>query len=305
MPDRNLDGVEYEETTSLALALAATVTGANAYWKGFNVQATLANGQCKTQADWENDFNLIKSFPGNFDSIRVYASSDCNTLANVVPAAIATQMKVLAGVWTEDENHFNAEKQALLTATQTYGFDWMVAVSVGSEDLYRKDTNADRLAQQIYDVRGMLSTVKGYSTAIQVGHVDTWTMWVDGANTAVIKACDFIGLDGYPYFQNTQENDIGVAYDLFWQSVNAVRTTVQNAQSGAWVWVTESGWPSSGPQSGNAVASVANAQTYWKEVACEAFKEGHTFWYSLQDYYASPNFGVVDANGKLMYDLSC
>ncbi|KAM3066918.1 hypothetical protein ACMFMG_007064 [Clarireedia jacksonii] len=299
------------KTTSLALALAATVTGANANWKGFNVQATLANGQCKTQADWENDFRLIKSFPGNFNTIRVYASSDCNTLVNVVPAAIDSGMKVLAGVWTEDDAHFNAEKQALLTATQTHGFGWLAAVSVGSEDLYRKDTNADKLAQQIYDVRGMLSTVSGYSTAIKVGHVDTWTMWVDGANTAVIKACDFVGLDGYPYFQSTMQNDIGVAYNLFWQSVDQVRSTVQNVplalypDSRAEVWVTESGWPSAGPQSGNAVASVANAQTYWKQVACEAFKEANTWWYSLQDYNASPNFGVVDANGNLIYDLSC
>ncbi|KAI9644039.1 hypothetical protein NHQ30_007391 [Ciborinia camelliae] len=294
------------KTTSIALALATTLTGANAYWKGFNSQATLANGACKSQADWENDFRLIQSFPGNFDSLRVYASSDCNTIANVVPAAIATGGKVLVGVWAEDANHYNAEKQALLAATRTYGFDWLVAVSVGSEDLYRGDTTASTLAQQIYDVRGMLSTVPGYTTTgVQVGHVDTWTMWTNGANVDVIKACDFIGLDGYPYFQNTEENDIGVGYDLFWQSVNAVRTTVQNAQSGAWVWVTETGWPTSGATENKAVASVANAQTYWKQVACEAFKEGHTFWYALQDFGASPSFGVVDSNGHLMYDLSC
>jgi hypothetical protein len=58
-----------------------------------------------------------------------------------------------------------------------------------SEDLYRGDTTASTLAQQIYDVRGMLSTVSGGSD-IQVGHVDTWTAWVDSANTAVITACE-------------------------------------------------------------------------------------------------------------------
>ncbi|KAM0141484.1 hypothetical protein ACHAP3_002349 [Botrytis cinerea] len=293
------------KSTSIALALASTLTGANAYWKGFNAQATLGNGACKSQADWENDFRLIQSFPGGFDSLRVYASSDCNTIANVAPAAIATGGKVLLGVWTEDAVHYDAEKQALLHAVQTYGFNWVVAVSVGSEDLYRGDTTASTLAQQIYDVRGMLSTVDGYSSAVQVGHVDTWTMWTDGRNTDVIKACDFIGLDGYPYFQNTQDNDISQGYDLFWQSVNAVRSTVQNAQSGAWVWVTESGWPTAGAQENKAVASVDNARTYWKQVACEAFNQGHTFWYSLQDFDAIPSFGVVDGNGNLKYDLSC
>ncbi|KAB8302061.1 hypothetical protein EYC80_005512 [Monilinia laxa] len=294
------------KSTSILLALASTLTGADAWWKGFNSQATLANGACKTQADWENDFRLIQSFPNGFNSLRVYASSDCNTINTVVPAAIATGGKVLVGVWAEDAAHYEAEKQALLAATQTYGFDWLVAVSVGSEDLYRGDTTASVLAQQIYDVRGMLSTVSGYSTdKVLVGHVDTWTMWTDGRNVDVIKACDFIGLDGYPYFQNGEENDIGVASDLFWQSVNAVRGAVQNAGSYAWVWVTETGWPTTGETENKAVASVANAQTYWKEVGCSALNQVHIFWYSLQDFSAVPSFGVADANGKALYDLSC
>ncbi len=200
--------------------------------------------------------------------MRVYASSDCNTLINAVPAALATGGQILVGVWAEDAAHYDAEKQALLSAVQTYGFDWIVAVGVGSEDLYRGDTSASTLAQQIYDVRGMLSTVSGYSTNIQVGHVDTWTAWVDGANAAVIEACDFVGTDGYPYFQSTEENGIDEAYNLFWDSVQSVRDTVNSVKSGTWVWVTESGWPVSGPTENQAVASIANAQQDWSTVAC-------------------------------------
>ncbi|TVY20102.1 putative glucan endo-1,3-beta-glucosidase eglC [Lachnellula arida] len=293
------------KAASYALALAATLTGANAYWKGFNVQATLSDGTCKSQSDWENDFNLLKSLPGGYSSLRVYAASDCNTLANAVPAAVATGGQILVGVWTEDADHYNAEKQALLSAVQQYGFGWVVAVSVGSEDLYRGDTTASTLASQIYDVRGMLSTVSGYTTDIQVGHVDTWTAWVDSANTAVIEAADFIGTDGYPYFQNTEANSIDVAYNLFWDSVQNVKDAVNSAHPGAWVWVTESGWPTSGATENQAVASVANAQQYWTTVACSAFNSGHTFWYTLQDFSASPSFGVLDSNGNALYDLSC
>jgi glucan endo-1,3-beta-D-glucosidase len=293
------------KTAAYALALTATLTGANAYWKGFNVQATLADGSCKSQSDWEADFNTMKSLPGAFTSMRVYASSDCNTLVNAVPAAIATGGQILVGVWAEDAAHYDAEKQALLKAVQTYGFDWVVAVSVGSEGLYRGDTTASTLAQQIYDVRGMLSTVSGYSTSVQVGHVDTWTAWVDGANSAVIEACDFVGTDGYPYFQNTEANGIDVAYNLFFDSLQNVRDTVNSVKSGVWVWVTETGWPTSGVTENQAVASVANAQQYWSTVACAAFNDGHTFWYSLQDFNASPSFGVVDANFNALYDLSC
>lgn len=226
------------KTTSYALALAASFSSANAYWKGFNAQATLANGACKTQADWEKDFNVMKALPGGFSSIRVYASSDCNTLANAVPAAVNTGGTILASVWTQDDAHFEAEKQALLSAVQTHGVGWLVAITVGSEDLYRKETSASTLASKIYDVRGMMTTVDGGS-AIQIGHVDTWTAWVDGANEEVITACDFVGTDGYPYFQNTQNNPIDQGSNLFWESTQAVRDVVNRVKPGAWVWITE------------------------------------------------------------------
>lgn len=152
-------------------------------WKGFNLPGNVPGGPCKTQADWEKDFRVLQSLPGRFTSARVYASSDCGTLANAVPAALATNTKLLVGVWTENNDHFNAEKQALLEAVQKYGHAWIIAVSVGSEDLYRGDTNANALASQINDVRGMLWSLG--AGKIWVGHVDTWTVWVKPENAAV------------------------------------------------------------------------------------------------------------------------
>ena len=157
--------------------------GAHAYWKGFNVGAEKPTGGRKTQADWEQDFRTLQSLPGHFTSARLYASSDSDTLANAVPAALATGTTLLVGVWTENDDHFNAEKQALMTAIQQHGHDWIIAVTVGSEDLYRGNTNADKLATQIKDVRGMLWSLGAGS--VEVGHVDTWTAWVKPENTAV------------------------------------------------------------------------------------------------------------------------
>ncbi|TQS34316.1 hypothetical protein Golomagni_05305 [Golovinomyces magnicellulatus] len=279
------------------------------YWKGFNVQATKANGACKNQNDWLYDLNKLNSLQGEeFNSIRVFASSDCDTLVHAIPAALATGKRILVGIWTQDESHFEAEKQALLKAVRQYGFDWMVAVSVGSEDLYRKETSARRLSEQIYDVRGMLSTVYGYSERIEVGHVDTWNSWIDGSNIDVIKACDFIGVDIYPYFQYSDPNSIENNFRLFWEGIEKVHNTVLLAggkKSRASVWVTETGWPTTGPKINQAVPSVTNAQTYWRNVTCSSFKLKHTFAYSLQDYAATTSFGVLDTNGIPQYDLSC
>ena len=176
---------------SVAAALLAAVPFTQAYWKGFNVAAENPDGSCKTQAQWVSAFQKLSSLSGHFTSVRLYASSDCNTLALAVPAAISTGTQLLVGVWTQDDAHFKREKDALESAIKRYGQDWIIAISVGSEDLYRKEVSAGTLATKIYDVRGM---VRAMGVKKDVGHVDTWTAWVDSANTEVIKASDFIGL---------------------------------------------------------------------------------------------------------------
>ncbi|KAK4901011.1 hypothetical protein LTR27_002195 [Elasticomyces elasticus] len=276
--------------STFATVVAAALPSSSAYWTGFNVGANNIDGSCKSQADWTTAFNKLKGLPQHITSVRLYASSDCNTLANAVPAALATGVKILVGVWTEDSAHYTAEKNALEAAINAHGHDWIIAISVGSEDLYRGDTTASTLSQQIYDVRGM---VRAMGVTQGVGHVDTWTAWVDNANKAVITASDFIGLDSYPYFQKSKISD---ASAVFWSAVDATRAQVNGKNS-----------PLSSDEIArtfaDAVASVKNAQTYWRTIACACFKQTHVFWYAYQDYSANPSFGVFGSNGKAIYDL--
>lgn len=86
---------------SSVISLSCLAASAQAYWKGFNLPANLPNGACKGPADWKKDFAILKGLPGQFTSVRLYATSDCNTLANAVPAAISSGVKILVGVWTE------------------------------------------------------------------------------------------------------------------------------------------------------------------------------------------------------------
>lgn len=154
----------------LPVAIASTAYAQ----QGFNIAANTPSGGCKATSDWQYNFNVMKGLPGGFNSARVYASSDCNTLQNAVPAAMNTGIKLLAGVWTEDVNHYNREKAALKSAIQAHGGSWLSAISVGSEDLYRGDTNAATLANQINEIRSM---VRGMGVNVPVGHVDTYTTW--------------------------------------------------------------------------------------------------------------------------------
>jgi exo-beta-1,3-glucanase (GH17 family) len=151
-------------------------TTALAWHKGLNIGGQKPDGQCRTQEDWERAFTAMKNLPPQFTSARLFASSDCNTLANAVPAALNTGMKLLVGIWTQNDEHFAQEKGALLEAISRWPnwLDWMIGVSVGSEDLYREEAPAWQIAHKIYDVRGMLRE-KGVTS--WVGHVDTWNAW--------------------------------------------------------------------------------------------------------------------------------
>lgn len=261
-------------TPLFALTSILTTTAHAAGLKGFNLAAHLASGACRTTNDWQLAFERLATLPGSFKNVRLYASGDCNTLANAVPAAKRTGTKLLVGVWTQDAAHFESEKQALLNAVQQHGSDWILAVSVGSEDLYREETTAEHLAQQIWDVRGMLWSVGASPT---IGHVDTWTAWVDPKNKAVIDAVDWLGNDAYAYFEG-KSIEGGEAKDPYY----AAHDRVVGVAGGKEVWTTETGWPVKGENVGNAKVGVDELQRFWWDVACGSFASGiNTFWYIL------------------------
>ena len=216
------------------------------------------------------------------------------------------------------QDDFKNELSALTSAITQYGTaftDLVVGISVGSEDLYRVSSiGIQNKAGQGADAATVVSYINQTRTAIEgtslsgasIGHVDTWTAWVDPANPTVISACDWIGMDAYPYFQSTVSNAVDSGKELFFE---AYYNTTSKAGSKE-VWITETGWPVSGPVSNLAVASISNAKTYWDDVACAVLGKINTYWYTLQDAAPttpSPSFGLVGQSLTTtpLYDLTC
>lgn len=308
-------------STLLAVAAAVAVEAAN---QGFNYGATNSDGSIKVQADFEREFNRAKNLPGTsgFTSARLYTmvqGGTANTVSSAIPAAIASNTGLLLGLWASaGQASFDNEVTALKNAIQQYGtaFTNLVeGISVGSEDLYRNSptgiinksgygANPQDLVNYISQVRAAIAGTSASGKSI--GHVDTWTSWVNGSNAAVINAVDWLGVDGYPYFQNTQSNGIENSASLFFDSYDA---TV-GVSGGKDVWITETGWPVSGPTENLAVASPENAEKYWQDVACRVLGNINTYWYTLQDAYPvtpAPSFGLIgsDINSAPLYDLTC
>lgn len=300
---------------STLLTVLGGATSALAAVKGFNYAA-----QGQSQADFEASFKTAANLQGTdgFTGVRLYTMIQEGTTASpitAIPAAIDAKGSLLLGLWASSpQNIFDNEITALKAAIKQYGSDLaniVTGISVGSEDLYRisvtgiaNDPNGvgqspDQLVNYISQVR---AAVKGtVLESAPIGHVDTWNAFVNGSNSKVIDACDFLGLDEYPYFQTTDPNSIDNAGKLFFEAYDHVAAVAPNKK----IWVTEAGWPVAGKQSGAAIASVNNAEIFWQEVACELEHRNINFWwYILDDGSASPSFSVSQ-NGKPLYDLSC
>lgn len=313
--------------STFALSAASLLATANAAIKGFNYGAQFNNDQAKKLVDFEYEFSAAKNLPGTngWTSARLYTMiqhGTQNTVIEAIQAAINTNTTLLLGMWASAGSaSFNNEVAALKAAITQYGTAFtnlVVGISVGSEDLYRitptgienKSGPGAQPQELINYIQQTRAAIRG--TPLQgkpVGHVDTWTVYVNASNKDVISNLDFLGMDAYPYFQTTMANSIQSASQLFF---DAYQATVGAAQGKA-VWVAETGWPVSGQTLNQAVASAANARTYWQNVACKLVADNINFYYyTLQDVQwgnPSPSFGIKPG-GDLMqvnplFDLSC
>ncbi|KAI5463116.1 glycoside hydrolase superfamily [Mariannaea sp. PMI_226] len=312
-------------SASSLLTVAAAVSSTSAAFQGFNYGSTFSNGAVKVQSDFENEFKTAASLDGTkgaFTSARLYTmiqGGTTNTVISAIPAAINTKTSLLLGLWASAGGEtFNNEIVALQnTIDQFCGkIDNLVAgISVGSEDLYRisetgvaagsdPGCSPDVLVGYIESVR---KTVKGTCLEkVPIGHVDTWNAYSNSSNTAVIKACDWLGMDTYPYYEDTKNNPVSESLNLFQAAYEKISAVAEGKE----IWVTETGWPVSGKTSNKAIPSVKNARTYWTDIGCPLFGNTNVWWYTLQDsapVTPNPSFGVIGSTltKTPLYDLSC
>ncbi|ELQ39948.1 GPI-anchored cell wall beta-1,3-endoglucanase EglC [Pyricularia oryzae Y34] len=310
----------------LVVLATAQLATCQQYHTGFNYGSTFTTGAAKTQADFAKEFRSAASLSGapqGFTSARLYTNIQAGTPndpISAIPAAIETKTSLLLGLWASaGAPAFANELESLRKSISTYGDRLkgvVLGISVGSEDLYRNSPtgkankeNAGADPGTIVDyIAQTRAVIKGtVLDGVPIGHVDTWTEWVNvGRNQAVINAVDWLGFDGYPYFETTaaQGNSIDQNKALFDSSLQSTR----NVAAGKAVWITETGFPVSGKTSGSALPSVENARKYWQQVGCAIVGSMNVYWYTLQDAAPNtpnPSFGILDSSGKQLYDLSC
>jgi glucan endo-1,3-beta-D-glucosidase len=309
--------------SALAVA-AATVSSALAQdlILGFNSGASDDTGKAKTQEDFEKEFTTAQNLvgaPGNFTAIRLYSNIQWETTDTPIaafPAAIATNSKLLLGIWASGTDNIDNELKALNSAIEEYGTqltDLVIGLSVGSEDLYRVSepgirneagvgNSAEKIVEFIKTARERLAETP--LNGVKITHVDTWTAWVNESNKAVIDEIDFLAVNAFPFYESELDNRIDNAGKLLSSALSAT----EGVAGGKDVWITETGWAYSGPDFGAATSTVDNAETYWKDVGCALFGRKNVFWYTLRD--ANPankvKFAITEQLSTTpRFDISC
>ncbi|KAL2155773.1 hypothetical protein VTH82DRAFT_515 [Thermothelomyces myriococcoides] len=310
--------------TSALIAAGVLVSGASAEnYLGFNSGATFADRSAKFKKDWVEEFETaqkLKNAPGKFNAVRLYTNIQAyseDSPIEAFDAAVATKTKILLGIWTSGTNSIKKELDALEKAIEKHGeefIDLVIGMSIGSEDLYRdSETGIKNKAGIGAGPDTIVSFINEYKKSPAgmklkdkpIGHVDTWDAWTNSSNKAVIDAVDWIGVDEYPYYESGKGNNIRNSGRLFDRAFSAVEAVAGDKP----IWVTETGWPTTGPNWDEAVPSVKNAKYYWDEVGCrKLFNKVPTFWYNLRD--SNPDnkmkFAITEnLSPEPLFDLTC
>lgn len=269
-----------------ALALA---TSSTALQKGFNYGATNADGSCRKYEDFHRMFLRSHNLAGapGFTSARLYTSIQCgsdNAPIEAIKAALDTQTNLMLGLWASAGQAFIDNE---LIAIKYAAEQWpqmmkarVKAISVGSEDMYRASDEGQAngsgagatKAEVVKYIKQVRTALKGtVLEGVKVGHVDTYTGWE--ANKKVINDVDFIGFNGFPYFETTKPNGIRQSANLFQTGL----TALESFSNGKPVWVTETGWPgkynSSGPTAfAFCVLTHLSAWTQERQRGCQPSK---------------------------------
>ncbi|TLD18489.1 hypothetical protein PspLS_10323 [Pyricularia sp. CBS 133598] len=316
--------------TAKACVQAGTTNTLTGIQQGFNYGNQNSTGGCRDQVEFARLFRLARSLAaspqnGVFSSARLYTTIECGTEGAPVPtpisafqAAVDTNTTLLVGLWASSgQDGFTRELNTLLAALANpdYGSQLaglVVGVAVGSEDMFRADAiargtcgpdvshcqagaTAGEIAKYVQQTRAAL---RGTALAgVAIGHVDTPNSWVLDGVAALVQELDWLGHNSYPYWEASgQDNGIDTAGGRF---DGALGVTI-GAAGNRPVWVTETGWPSRGPKSGNAEATPANAMKYWDDVGRQRlFGQRCTWWYILEDSntdQSALSFAVLDAD---------
>jgi exo-beta-1,3-glucanase (GH17 family) len=222
--------------------------------------------------------------------IRTFVSQGVGT--DIAGIASSRGLYVAAGCDIEQDPARNeAEVNALVDLVRAGKADLAV---VGEETLYFNYVSEAQLIEYMKRLK---------AAGAKVTTSDTWGEYISHPN--VIAQCDVILANMFPYWENVS---IDKAVPYLANSYRKVKAAAHGKQV-----LVETGWPSSGEQKGQAVASPANARAFlvsfrdWARAHnvdyyyFEAFDEP---WKASHEGQVGAHWGIWDQDGNLKPEMA-
>ena len=282
--------MRFSKIAPLVLAAAPAIVSA-AGTLGFALGTKNPDGSCKSQADYEADFDAISAASGS-RLVRGYSASDCNCTQGILPAAENKGFKVILGVWPDYDESFAKDVDALVEHVPNFP-DQVYAVTVGSETLYRGNFTGEELSERIQRVKQLLPGVK-------VGTADSWNKYADGTADAIIQnGVDIVLVNAFAYWQ---AQDISNATATYFDDIMQAFARIQDISGSTEtpeLWNGETGWPSDGGSDfGAAEAGTDNAATFYETGVCGMLAWGvNVFYFEAFDEPWKPH--SIGDNGEV------
>lgn len=239
--------------------------------------------------DIDRDMSVVSQLTR---TIRLYGSDPW--FEKVPELAKKHKLDVVASAWI-DQRMENNDKQ-LEALIHMAGFNRNVKrVIVGNETQLHALIPPETLKSYLEIVRKKLKTPA--STA------EPWDFWI--RNPEWINSVDYIAIHVLPYWQGIP---IEQAVDYVISKYQAVKAAYPNK----FVYLSETGWPSDGPQRGEAVASLVNQARFVRDFIGRAHKLNIPYnlveafdqpWKSANEGRAGEHWGIWDAYRQLKFPI--
>ncbi|OLN87632.1 Cell surface mannoprotein MP65 [Colletotrichum chlorophyti] len=227
-------------TSSPPSSLPSSSSTSNSTLYGIAYAPYTAAGQCKTAAQIDADFAELG---GKYSVVRTYGT-DCNQVANAIPAAKKAGVKLFLGIF--DIGTIAPQVQTIASAVSG---DWSLidTVSVGNELVNNGKASAQQVITAVEQTRQLLRAA-GYNGPVVT--VDTFVAVL--ANPSLCDVSDYCAMNIHPFFDsNTSAGDAGA---FITRMVGQVQSKLSNRSKR--IVCTETGWPWKGNNNGAAVPGL-------------------------------------------------
>lgn len=216
----------------------------------------------------------------DYDVVRIYGA-DCGQPGISFKLAKKYGKKVFVGLYWLDER-FDDQIQAIVDAVADSGIGWdaVDTVSIGNEDVHRREKTPGEIIAYVQRAKGRLSEA-GYNGPVV--HVDSQDSILANPELCSEDAGDYIAANVHPFFNDhTPADQAGQFVRDQLELLRSCGASKRRRRSDVRVRVAEVGWPKNGDPNGEAVPGKAN-----QRVALESIKNAaadHLIFFSAFDH---------------------